>query len=113
MVVEVIERKREDAEPPRPLDENLDVRRDALSGASCDRILEDTISGTNTKWPDLTRALDLMASLVQMERELMVKPTQAGWELQALPNPTHRFPVDALNQELATARRRRGARRRS
>ncbi|WP_346925157.1 recombinase family protein [uncultured Arthrobacter sp.] len=115
-------------------DQNLDLQRDALRAAGCDRIYEDTISGTRAKRPGLAKALDqlrdgdtlvvwkldrlgrsvkdlldfagglkdqgigfvsltdsidtttasgrfffnVMASLAQMERELMIERTQAG-----------------------------------
>ncbi|QHK22610.1 recombinase family protein (plasmid) [Pseudarthrobacter psychrotolerans] len=115
-------------------DQNLDLQRDALRTAGCDRIYEDTISGTRSKRPGLAKALDqlrdgdtlvvwkldrlgrsvkdlldfagalndqgigfvsltdsidtttasgrfffnVMASLAQMERELMIERTQAG-----------------------------------
>jgi DNA invertase Pin-like site-specific DNA recombinase len=115
-------------------DQNLDLQREALSAAACDKIYEDTISGTKTQRPGLAQALDVlragdtlvvwkldrlgrsvkdllnfagglsdrgvgfvsltdsidtttasgrfffnvMASLAQMERELMVERTQAG-----------------------------------
>jgi DNA invertase Pin-like site-specific DNA recombinase len=115
-------------------DQNLDLQRDALRAAGCDRIYEDTISGTKATRPGLAQALDqlrngdtlvvwkldrlgrsvkdlldfagglsdsgigfisltdaidtttasgrfffnVMASLAQMERELMVERTQAG-----------------------------------
>ena len=115
-------------------DQNLDLQRDALRAAGCDRIYEDTISGTRAKRPGLAKALDqlrdgdtlvvwkldrlgrsvkdlldfagglkdqgigfvsltdsidtttasgrfffnVMASLAQMERELMVERTKAG-----------------------------------
>jgi DNA invertase Pin-like site-specific DNA recombinase len=115
-------------------DQNLDLQRDALLAAGCDRIYEDTISGTRAKRPGLAKALDqlrdgdtlvvwkldrlgrsvkdlldfagglkdqgigfvsltdsidtttasgrfffnVMASLAQMERELMIERTQAG-----------------------------------
>lgn len=117
-------------------DQNLDLQRDALLAAGCDRIYEDTISGTRAKRPGLAKALDqlrdgdtlvvwkldrlgrsvkdlldfagglkdqgigfvsltdsidtttasgrfffnVMASLAQMERELMIERTQAGLE---------------------------------
>ena len=115
-------------------DQNLDLQLDALKKAGCDKIYEDTISGTKSQRPGLTQALDnlrdgdtlvvwkldrlgrsvkdlldfagglnkrgigfvsltdaidtttasgrfffnVMASLAQMERELMVERTQAG-----------------------------------
>lgn len=115
-------------------DQNLDLQRDALRAAGCDRVYEDTISGTKAKRPGLAQALEqlrdgdtlmvwkldrlgrsvkdlldfagglnergigfvsltdsidtttasgrfffnVMASLAQMERELMVERTQAG-----------------------------------
>lgn len=115
-------------------DQNLDLQLDALKGAGCDRIFEDTMSGTKAGRPGLAKALDtlregdtlivwkldrlgrsvkdlldfagglnergigfvsltdsidtttasgrfffnVMASLAQMERELMVERTQAG-----------------------------------
>ncbi len=115
-------------------DQNLDLQRDALRTAGCDRIYEDTISGIRSKRPGLAKALDqlrdgdtlvvwkldrlgrsvkdlldfagalndqgigfvsltdsidtttasgrfffnVMASLAQMERELMIERTQAG-----------------------------------
>lgn len=115
-------------------DQNLDLQRDALLAAGCDRIYEDAISGTRAKRPGLAKALDqlrdgdtlvvwkldrlgrsvkdlldfagglkdqgigfvsltdsidtttasgrfffnVMASLAQMERELMIERTQAG-----------------------------------
>ena len=115
-------------------DQNFDLQLAALKGAGCDRIFEDTISGTKTGRPGLVTALDalregdtlivwkldrlgrsvkdlldfagglnergvgfvsltdsidtttasgrfffnVMASLAQMERELMVERTQAG-----------------------------------
>jgi DNA invertase Pin-like site-specific DNA recombinase len=115
-------------------DQNLALQRDALRAAGCDRIYEDTISGTRAKRPGLAKALDqlrdgdtlvvwkldrlgrsvkdlldfagglkdqgigfvsltdsidtttasgrfffnVMASLAQMERELMIERTQAG-----------------------------------
>jgi DNA invertase Pin-like site-specific DNA recombinase len=115
-------------------DQNLDLQRDALTAAACDRIYEDTISGARKDRPGLAQALDVlregdtlvvwkldrlgrsvrdlldfagglsdrgigfvsltdsidtttasgrfffnvMASLAQMERELMVERTQAG-----------------------------------
>ncbi|WP_394252846.1 recombinase family protein [Arthrobacter pityocampae] len=39
-------------------DQNLDLQRDALRAAGCDRVYEDTISGTKTKRPGLAQALD-------------------------------------------------------
>jgi DNA invertase Pin-like site-specific DNA recombinase len=39
-------------------DQNLDLQRDALRAAGCDRIYEDTISGTEAKRPGLAKALD-------------------------------------------------------
>ncbi|WP_422759265.1 recombinase family protein [Paenarthrobacter sp. C1] len=115
-------------------DQNLDLQLGALKGAGCDRIFEDTVSGTKAGRPGLAKALDtlregdtlivwkldrlgrsvkdlldfaeglndrgigfvsltdsidtttasgrfffnVMASLAQMERELMVERTQAG-----------------------------------
>jgi len=115
-------------------DQNLDLQRDALQTAKCDRVFEDSISGTKAKRPGLTQALNalregdtlvvwkldrlgrsvrdlldfagglgergigfvsltdnidtttasgrfffnVMASLAQMERELMIERTQAG-----------------------------------
>ena len=115
-------------------DQNLDLQLAALKGAGCDRIFEDTMSGTKAGRPGLAKALDalregdtlivwkldrlgrsvkdlldfagglnergigfvsltdsidtttasgrfffnVMASLAQMERELMVERTQAG-----------------------------------
>ncbi|MBT2513136.1 recombinase family protein [Arthrobacter sp. ISL-30] len=115
-------------------DQNLDLQRDALRAAGCDRIFEDTMSGTKARRPGLAKALEalregdtlivwkldrlgrslkdlldfagglnergigfvsptdsidtttasgrfffnVMASLAQMERELMVERTQAG-----------------------------------
>jgi DNA invertase Pin-like site-specific DNA recombinase len=115
-------------------DQNLDLQLSALKGAGCDRIFEDTMSGTKAGRPGLAKALDalregdtlivwkldrlgrsvkdlldfagglndrgigfvsltdsidtttasgrfffnVMASLAQMERELMVERTQAG-----------------------------------
>ncbi len=115
-------------------DQNLNLQRDALRTAGCDRIYEDTISGIRSKRPGLAKALDqlrdgdtlvvwkldrlgrsvkdlldfagalndqgigfvsltdsidtttasgrfffnVMASLAQMERELMIERTQAG-----------------------------------
>ncbi|GAA5201736.1 recombinase family protein [Arthrobacter gyeryongensis] len=115
-------------------DQNLDLQLGALKAAGCDRIFEDTMSGTKASRPGLTNALDalregdtlivwkldrlgrsvkglldfagglndrgigfvsltdsidtttasgrfffnVMASLAQMERELMVERTQAG-----------------------------------
>jgi DNA invertase Pin-like site-specific DNA recombinase len=115
-------------------DQNLDLQREALKKAGCDKIYEDTISGTKSQRPGLAQALDVlragdtlvvwkldrlgrsvkdlltfagdlssrgigfvsltdsidtttasgrfffnvMASLAQMERELMVERTQAG-----------------------------------
>lgn len=115
-------------------DQNLDLQLEALKKAGCDRIYEDTISGTKSRRPGLTQALEnlrdgdtlvvwkldrlgrsvkdlldfagglnergigfvsltdaidtttasgrfffnVMASLAQMERELMVERTQAG-----------------------------------
>lgn len=115
-------------------DQNLDLQLDALKKAGCDKIYEDTISGTTSRRPGLDQALDtlrdgdtlvvwkldrlgrsvkdllefagglnnrgvgfvsltdaidtttvsgrfffnVMASLAQMERELMVERTQAG-----------------------------------
>lgn len=115
-------------------DQNLDLQLGALKGAGCDRIFEDTMSGTKAGRPGLAKALDalregdtlivwkldrlgrsvkdlldfagglnergigfvsltdsidtttasgrfffnVMASLAQMERELMVERTQAG-----------------------------------
>lgn len=115
-------------------DQNLDLQRNALEKAGCDRIYEDTISGTKSRRPGLDQALgtlrdgdtlvvwkldrlgrslkdlldfagglndqgigfvsltdaidtttvsgrfffNVMASLAQMERELMVERTQAG-----------------------------------
>ncbi|XAS69269.1 recombinase family protein [Micrococcaceae bacterium Sec5.7] len=115
-------------------DQNLDLQIDALKNAGCDKIYEDTISGTKARRPGLDKALDtlrdgdtlvvwkldrlgrsvkdlldfagglnnrgvgfvsltdaidtttvsgrfffnVMASLAQMERELMVERTQAG-----------------------------------
>lgn len=115
-------------------DQNLDLQLAALNGAGCDRIFEDTMSGTKAGRPGLAKALEalregdtlivwkldrlgrsvkdlldfagglnergvgfvsltdsidtttvsgrfffnVMASLAQMERELMVERTQAG-----------------------------------
>lgn len=115
-------------------DQNLDLQRGSLRAAGCDRIYEDTISGTLAKRPGLAKAIDqlrdgdtlvvwkldrlgrsvkdlldfagglndqgigfvsltdsidtttasgrfffnVMASLAQMERELMIERTQAG-----------------------------------
>jgi DNA invertase Pin-like site-specific DNA recombinase len=115
-------------------DQNLGLQIDALKKAGCDKIYEDTISGTTSQRPELDQALDtlrdgdtlvvwkldrlgrsvrdlldfagglnnrgvgfvsltdaidtttvsgrfffnVMASLAQMERELMVERTQAG-----------------------------------
>ncbi|ABK01866.1 Resolvase [Arthrobacter sp. FB24] len=115
-------------------DQNLDLQLTALKGAGCDRIFEDTMSGTKAGRPGLAKALEtlregdtlivwkldrlgrsvkdlldfagglnergigfvsltdsidtttasgrfffnVMASLAQMERELMVERTQAG-----------------------------------
>lgn len=115
-------------------DQNLDLQRNALRTAGCDRVYEDTISGTRTVRPGLALAMDqlrdgdtlvvwkldrlgrsvkdlldfagglhdqgigfvsltdaidttttsgrfffhVMASLAQMERELMIERTQAG-----------------------------------
>jgi DNA invertase Pin-like site-specific DNA recombinase len=115
-------------------DQNLDLQRDALQKAGCDKIYKDTISGTKSQRPGLDQALvnlragdtlvvwkldrlgrsvkdllefagglndrgvgfvsltdaidtttvsgrfffNVMASLAQMERELMVERTQAG-----------------------------------
>ncbi len=115
-------------------DQNLDLQRDALQKAGCDKIYKDTISGTKSQRPGLDQALDnlrkgdtlvvwkldrlgrsvkdlldfagglndrgvgfvsltdaidtttvsgrfffnVMASLAQMERELMIERTQAG-----------------------------------
>jgi DNA invertase Pin-like site-specific DNA recombinase len=115
-------------------DQNLDLQLDALQKAGCDKIYKDMISGTKSRRPGLTQALDtlrdgdtlvvwkldrlgrsvkdllnfagglnergigfvsltdaidtttvsgrfffnVMASLAQMERELMVERTQAG-----------------------------------
>lgn len=115
-------------------DQNLDLQLAALKGAGCDRIFEDTMSGTKAGRPGLAKALEalregdtlivwkldrlgrsvkdlldfagglnergigfvsltdsidtttasgrfffnVMASLAQMERELMVERTQAG-----------------------------------
>ena len=124
-------------------DQNLDLQRDALQKAGCDKIYKDTISGTKSQRPGLDLALDnlrdgdtlvvwkldrlgrsvkdlldfvgglndrgvgfisltdsidtttvsgrfffnVMASLAQMERELMVERTQAG--LQAADRGLH------------------------
>ncbi|WP_369021749.1 recombinase family protein [Paenarthrobacter ureafaciens] len=115
-------------------DQNLDLQLDALRAAGCDPIYDDTLSGSRSQRPGLTRALDqlrdgdtlvvwkldrlgrsvkdlldfagglndrgigfvsltdsidtttasgrfffnVMASLAQMERELMIERTQAG-----------------------------------
>ncbi|WP_082506818.1 recombinase family protein [Arthrobacter sp. Leaf337] len=96
-------------------DQNLDLQRDALQKAGCDKIYKDAISGTKSQRPGLDQALDnpreglndrgvgfvsltdaidtttvsgrfsfnVIASLAQMERELMVERTPAG--LQAAP----------------------------
>ena len=84
-------------------DQNLDLQMAAFRGAGCDRVFEDTMSGTKAGRPGLAGGLNrrgigfvsltdsidtttasgrfffnVMASLAQMERELMVERTQAG-----------------------------------
>jgi DNA invertase Pin-like site-specific DNA recombinase len=39
-------------------DQNLDLQRDALQKAGCDKIYKDTISGTKSQRPGLDQALD-------------------------------------------------------
>jgi predicted site-specific integrase-resolvase len=41
-------------------DQNLDLQLDALKKAGCDRIYEDTISGTKSRRPALDQALDAL-----------------------------------------------------
>ncbi|MEM6846851.1 MAG: recombinase family protein [Pseudomonadota bacterium] len=41
-------------------DQNLDLQRDALTGAGCERIFEDTLSGATAARPGLARAKDVM-----------------------------------------------------
>lgn len=38
-------------------EQNLDLQREALTRAGCQEIFEDTISGTRTERPGLTKAL--------------------------------------------------------
>ncbi len=41
-------------------EQNLDLQREALTGAGCRKIFEDTISGTRAERPGLTQALDTL-----------------------------------------------------
>ena len=41
-------------------DQNLDLQLDALKKSGCDRIFEDTISGTKSRRPGLAQALDTL-----------------------------------------------------
>lgn len=41
-------------------EQNLDLQRDALQRAGCERIIEDTASGGKTSRAGLTQALDLL-----------------------------------------------------
>lgn len=41
-------------------EQNLDLQREALTHAGCQKIFEDTISGTRTERPGLTKALDIL-----------------------------------------------------
>ncbi|MDZ7576681.1 MAG: recombinase family protein [Candidatus Nanopelagicales bacterium] len=41
-------------------EQSLDVQREALTGAGCQRIFEDTLSGTRAERPGLTKALDVL-----------------------------------------------------
>ena len=100
-------------------DQNLDLQREALTKAGCQKVFEDKVSGTRADRPGLTKALDMlregdtlvvwkldrlgrsvqfkslpdaidtgtpsgrfffhvMASLAEMERELIVERTRAG-----------------------------------
>ncbi|MBC6445245.1 MAG: recombinase family protein [Alphaproteobacteria bacterium GM202ARS2] len=41
-------------------EQNLDLQRDALKEAGCDRIFEDKVSGVRSDRPELARALDML-----------------------------------------------------
>jgi DNA invertase Pin-like site-specific DNA recombinase len=41
-------------------EQNLDLQRDALKAAGCERLYDDTCSGSATERPGLTKALDHM-----------------------------------------------------
>jgi len=43
-------------------DQNLDLQRDALKAAGCERIIEDTASGSKAQRSGLDRALELLRS---------------------------------------------------
>jgi len=55
-------------------EQNLDLQRQALTGAGCKKIFEDTISGTRAERPGLTKALDV----------LRVGDTLVVWKLDRL-----------------------------
>lgn len=44
------------------IEQNLDLQRDALEGACCERLYEDTCSGSVTDRPGLAKARDHMRS---------------------------------------------------
>ncbi len=43
-------------------DQNLALQKEALEKAGCERIYEDTISGTRAERPGLTKALEMLRS---------------------------------------------------
>jgi predicted site-specific integrase-resolvase len=44
-------------------DQNLDLQLDALNQAGCDRIYQDTISGTESRRPGLDQALESICAM--------------------------------------------------
>lgn len=66
-------------------DQNLDLQRDALRAAGCDRIYEDTTSGTRAKRPGLAKALD---QLRDGDTLVVWKLDRLGRSVKDCPRPT-------------------------
>ena len=52
-------------------EQNLALQRDALEGAGCERLYEDTCNGSVTERPGLSRALDNLRSTVSVDHLVM------------------------------------------
>ena len=64
-------------------EQNLDLQRDALDRAGCNRIFDDVCSGRTTERPGLDKAIDIAvqtqsASVSMIQRRLRVGYTRAG-----------------------------------
>ena len=59
-------------------DQNLDLQRDALHLAGCEKIYEDRISGAKAARPGLAMVLEVARAGAKFERNLVRERTQAG-----------------------------------